>query len=672
MVARFRLRVGMKSKVGLADPGPILIGLYLFLVFFLLSAPLQAQTVTEDLLHRVMPDATSFGLKSGEPPVYPAYRKKDNAANPELIGYIFETKDFSPEEIGYSAPIEVLAGIDLEGTLTGIEILFYRESYKSIRGDFLNTERFPQQFKNKFIGDGFRVGRDVDGVSRATISSWAAARGVRNSARKVAEVYLEADDADDQKLIALDYYAQKNWNQLIVEGLVKNWPIPMSDGTTLELTLAYLGEEQLGELLVGSTDYSRAEREASSRLRGGSLLMVGIAGDSSTPFRQERLALAQAGNIVQVERRRFVYVGSAEEGKSAKQMRFAGAIILPETFDLRQPFTVFYDTDLQVDSITELVQVDYVLPPLAQTIAFGAALPEHFRSDSLGQIADADSETWVSILLDSASLVEVAALVILLGLVLAAFLTKLSMLRWVALTTTFLYLGFVNGTFLSVSHLTNAIKQGPSLFLNDLPLLIIVTFTLITTFFWGRVFCSSLCPFGALQDFLTALVPKAWQRTLPQLWHDRMIYLKYGILFLLIGTAFVVPELTIFHFFEPFGTIFYLSQSFVLWGILFLFLIGAILVPRFYCRYACPLGAALGVGSLISPLRIKRVPQCEVCKVCESSCPTGAIRVEKIDFKECVRCDICERKLVSKAGVCRHELSSVVARHKTWEPIASS
>ena len=400
--------------------------------------------------------------------------------------------------------------------------------------------------------------------------------------------------------------------------------------------------------------------------------MVGIAGDSSTPFRQERLALAQAGNIVQVERRRFVYVGSAEEGKSAKQMRFAGAIILPETFDLRQPFTVFYDTDLQVDSITELVQVDYVLPPLAQTIAFGAALPKHFRSDSLGQIADVDSETWVSVLLDSARLVEVTALVILLGLVLAAFLTKLSMLRWVALTTTFFYLGFVNGTFLSVSHLTNAIKQGPSLFLNDLPLLIIVTFTLITTFFWGRVFCSSLCPFGALQDFLTALVPKAWQRTLPQLWHDRMIYLKYGILFLLIGTAFVVPELTIFHFFEPFGTIFYLSQSFVLWGILFLFLIGAVLVPRFYCRYACPLGAALGVGSLISPLRIKRVPQCEVCKVCENSCPTGAIRVEKIDFKECVRCDICERKLVSKAGVCRHELSSVVARHKTWEPIATS
>jgi Na+-translocating ferredoxin:NAD+ oxidoreductase RnfG subunit len=573
----------------------------LFVAFLLLSATLQAQIVTEDFLRRVMPDATSFGLKSGEPPVYPAYRQTGNAANPELIGYIFETKDFPPPEIGYSGPIEVLVGMNLEGTLTGTEILFYRESYKSIRGDFLNTERFPQQFKDKFIGDGFRVGRDVDGVSRATISSWAAARGVRNSARKVAEVYLDVDDGDDQKLIALDYYAQKNWNQLIMEGLVKNWPILMSDGTTLELTLAFLGEEQLGELLVGATDYSRAEREASSRLRGGSLLMVGIDGDSSTPFRQERLALGQAGNIVQVERRRFVYVGSSEEGKSAKQMRFAGAVILPETFDLRQPFTVFYNTDLQVDSISELVQIDYVLPPLAQTIAFGTALPEQFRPDSLRLIAGADSETWVSILLDSAPWTEIAALVVLLGLVLAAFLTKLSKLRWVALTTTLLYLGFVNGTFLSVSHLTNAMKQGPSLFLNDLPLLIIVIFTLITTFFWGRVFCSSLCPFGALQDFLTAVAPKSWQRALPQLWHDRMIYLKYGILALLIGSASIFPELTLFHFFEPFGTVFYFSQSFLLWGILLVFLVGAALVPRFYCRYACPLGAALGIGSLISP-----------------------------------------------------------------------
>ena len=153
--------------------------------------PVLAQDAIEvdrELLHEVMPAADSFSEKSGEPPVYRAYKTDAAAAEPELIGYLFETPDLPPEEIGYSAPIDVLVGVDLDGTLTGIKILYYRESYKSIRGDFLATERFPNQFEDKNVADGFRVGRDVDGVSRATISSWAVARGIRNAARRVARL----------------------------------------------------------------------------------------------------------------------------------------------------------------------------------------------------------------------------------------------------------------------------------------------------------------------------------------------------------------------------------------------------------------------------------------------------------------------------------------------------
>ena len=92
-------------------------------------------------------------------------------------------------------------------------------------------------------------------------------------------------------------------------------------------------------------------------------------------------------------------------------------------------------------------------------------------------------------------------------------------------------------------------------------------------------------------------------------------------------------------------------------------------MPRFYCRYACPLGAALGLTALISPWRIKRVEQCQVCKVCEHACPTGAIRGHEIDFKECVRCDACEIKLIDKAGVCKHSVEDVRSRMKNWTPI---
>jgi|TARA_B100000809_G_scaffold102686_1_gene101317 ferredoxin/Na+-translocating ferredoxin:NAD+ oxidoreductase RnfG subunit len=635
----------------------------------------DAMEVDSELLHEVMPAADSFSEKSGEPPVYRAYKTDAAAAEPELIGYLFETPDLPPEEIGYSAPIDVLVGVDLNGTLTGIKILYYRESYKSIRGDFLATERFPNQFETKNVADGFRVGRDVDGVSRATISSWAVARGIRNAARRVARVYLTDSDyvantkADARALRLLE---AQTWEDMIANGLVSNLDVTLGDMTTLKLSFAFMGHDGLGELLVGVNDYSRADREASNRVMNGNMILVGVDGDASMPFRQERLAVMQGEEIFPIERRRFVYVGSADQGKIAKQVRFAGAMVLDDRIDISRAFKILYDTGEPIASFEDLAQVDYQVPPLPLALVQGTELPAEFLADIDEEYDDEEDSGSFASLINNAPWAEFAALLLLLALVMTSFLRKSASLRWVTLTYTLVYLGFIDGTFLSVSHITNAIKLGPSLFLNDLPLLLIVVFTLVTTLFWGRVFCSSLCPFGALQDFLTRFVPHKLQKQLPQALHDKAIYIKYGILLLLIVMALAYSELSVFQYFEPFGTIFYQSQSILLWGILLAFLAASSVVSRFYCRYACPLGAALGVVSLISPWRIARVQQCQVCSVCEHACPTGAIRGPDIDFKECVRCDVCESKLISKAGVCRHSVEEVLARHKTWQPVTVS
>ena len=640
------------------------------LLFFAQKTLGQTPHLSAAQLAGVLPQAQRFSPKQGNPPVYIGYESE--AQDAEIVGYAFETTDFEPQEIGYSAPIEVLVGVDLAGELTGIEILFYRESYKSIRGDFLNSERFPNQFDGKSVADGFRVGRDIDGVSRATISSWAVSRGIRNSAREVARAYLgEAAvfanaSVEDQ---ALSLLAPLSWEGLIDDGLVKLWPVLLEDGTQIDLTVAFMGNEKLGEMLVGAEDYSRAEREASNRVREGALLLIGIAGNASSPFRQENLALQQGDWSYQVERRRFVYVGSAEAGKSRDKMRFAGAIVLPPEVDIAQPFTLFYNTGKEVDSIDQLEQVNYQVPPIALALAQGRQVPAEYLPEIIDEYADLPIETGLQALLGSAPWTEIALLMLLLTVAMTAFVRKDARLRWVALLSTFVYLGFVNGTFLSVSHITNFMKQGPGLFLNDLPLLILVVFTLVTTVFWGRVFCSSLCPFGALQDILERIVPRRWRRSLPQWLHDRALWLKYVILAGLIAMAVTYAELSVFQYFEPFGTLFYQSQSLLLWGILSVFVAGSIFVPRFYCRYACPLGASLGVISVAAFWKIKRVPQCEVCKVCEKACPTGAIRLQAIDFKECVRCDVCESKLISQVGVCKHSVESVLARHKTWQPI---
>lgn len=640
------------------------------LLFFAQKTLGQTPQLSAAQLAAVLPQAQRFSPKQGNPPVYIGYESE--AQDAEIVGYAFETTDFEPQEIGYSAPIEVLVGVDLAGELTGIEILFYRESYKSIRGDFLNSERFPNQFDGKSVADGFRVGRDIDGVSRATISSWAVSRGIRNSAREVARAYLgEAAvfanaSVEDQ---ALSLLAPLSWEGLIDDGLVKLWPVLLEDGTQIDLTVAFMGNEKLGEMLVGAEDYSRAEREASNRVREGALLLIGIAGNASSPFRQENLALQQGDWSYQVERRRFVYVGSAEAGKSRDKMRFAGAIVLPPEVDIAQPFTLFYNTGKEVDSIDQLEQVNYQVPPIALALAQGRQVPAEYLPEIIDEYADLPIETGLQALLGSAPWTEIALLMLLLTVAMTAFVRKDARLRWVALLSTFVYLGFFNGTFLSVSHITNFMKQGPGLFLNDLPLLILVVFTLVTTIFWGRVFCSSLCPFGALQDILERIVPRRWRRSLPQWLHDRALWLKYVILAGLIAMAVAYAELSVFQYFEPFGTLFYQSQSLLLWGILSVFVAGSIFVPRFYCRYACPLGASLGVISIAAFWKIKRVPQCEVCKVCEKACPTGAIRLQAIDFKECVRCDVCESKLIRQVGVCKHSVESVLARHKTWQPI---
>jgi polyferredoxin len=265
-------------------------------------------------------------------------------------------------------------------------------------------------------------------------------------------------------------------------------------------------------------------------------------------------------------------------------------------------------------------------------------------------------------LLASTSWLRVSWTLAVLLLAAAAFLTKSVALRWVSLAATFVVLGWLDGGFLSISHITGVIWVGPSAILNDLPLMLMVVFTLVTVVFWGRIFCGYLCPFGALQDFIDRIVPARFKRELPHGAHRAALKAKYVILALIILPALAGVEASFYQYFEPFGTVFFLSTNVVLWTIAGSILLASVVVPRFYCRYACPLGASLAVASLISLKRIPRVEQCDYCKVCEKRCPTGAIDGPRLDFKECVRCNDCEIQLIQRTGVCRHDMETIRPR----------
>ncbi len=142
------------------------------------------------LLKEVVPGADSFSDKEGEIPVYKAYQTDSVSGEKTLIGYAFVSADTHPEPSGYSGPIDSLIGINLEGTITGLKVVYYKESHRYTLGDFFSWGGYQEQFIGKRAEDRFQVGKDVDGISKATISVKAMSAGVRRSIRAVTLAYL--------------------------------------------------------------------------------------------------------------------------------------------------------------------------------------------------------------------------------------------------------------------------------------------------------------------------------------------------------------------------------------------------------------------------------------------------------------------------------------------------
>jgi NosR/NirI family transcriptional regulator, nitrous oxide reductase regulator len=135
-----------------------------------------------DQLKQLFPGAASFSPKEPSPPHFKAL-----AADRSLIGLAFWTTELEPLERGYDGPIKMLVGMDTKGVLAGVIVSEHREPYGYFSVD---RKEFAAQFVGKNIRDPFKVGDDVDAVSRASITILSATRAVRNSARRVARQLL--------------------------------------------------------------------------------------------------------------------------------------------------------------------------------------------------------------------------------------------------------------------------------------------------------------------------------------------------------------------------------------------------------------------------------------------------------------------------------------------------
>ena len=203
---------------------------------------------------------------------------------------------------------------------------------------------------------------------------------------------------------------------------------------------------------------------------------------------------------------------------------------------------------------------------------------------------------------------------------------------------------------------------------------------LLVTMFFGRVYCSTLCPLGILQDVVIRIAKRMNRRR-------RFKFKKpsYAIHYLLLvaaaGSAFA-GSVVLLNLFEPFSNYGRIvsnlaSPSMVLannvmgnilgwFGVFFLFQIPilhctlvSVLAPlsflviilylsynhgRLFCNLLCPAGALLGIMSRISFFRIViDENNCKECGLCERVCKAACINSDskKIDFAACVGCFNC-------------------------------
>jgi ferredoxin len=144
---------------------------------------------------------------------------------------------------------------------------------------------------------------------------------------------------------------------------------------------------------------------------------------------------------------------------------------------------------------------------------------------------------------------------------------------------------------------------------------------LVFSLFFGRVFCAGVCPHGALQDLVLLKplkVPSWLEQGLSIL---PFIILGAGVWLAASGAIFL------FCHYDPIVPVFRLNgrSLMVIAGVAILLL--ATVIGRPYCRFLCPYGALLKMTAAVSRKRVRVTPdRCTQCRLCEQSCPFGAMR----------------------------------------------
>jgi len=653
----------------------------------------------------IVPGADRFGLVRESPAVAPVYRGGELIGHVYLNSQFVDTSGYSSKPIhilvgldlegtivgaklvAHSEPI-VLIGIPEQKIITYLQSFV---GYNPLKG--AQSNQAPPQ---------------PDIVSGATVTVLVMGESVVRSALRVARALQAAGSQTAQAGAAqtmrvLDPEAGRvvDWKTLLEQGAVRNLRLTVGEvnkafedsgnkaaakrrergpgsATFIDLYVALVSQPSIGRSLLGEAEFQSVVRMLQPGQQAILVVGEGIYSFKGSGYVRggifDRIQLIQGAETIRFrdhEHRRIGAIAAA----GAPSFKEIDAFIVPSgvEFDPTAPWRLQLLVQRAIGALDKTFvtfELPYELPAQYTMTVTSDGKPVAPVSAAAGSAPAADDEgilptepLWQRLWYSKAASIGVLALM-LIALTLIFFFQDILVkrerlydrIRLVYLAITLVWLGWVAQAQLSVVNVltfTTALREGFEWksFLVDPLIFILWASVAAALLFWGRgPFCGWLCPFGALQELSNraARKLKVPQLKIPWRVHERLWPIKYVIFLVIFGVSLgSLAYAEMLAEIEPFKTAIVLRFMREWWFVAFAvaLLAAGLFVERFFCRYLCPLGAALAIpGRLRMFDWLKRYRECgNPCMRCFKECPVEAIHPEgHINPNECISCLHCQ------------------------------